>query len=399
MLHIVGRGHARQLGDGLLFLPLAVGGVNHGGVQHPTGPVYYGHLTAVSVSGVQPHRDLALHRRLHQKRLEIQGKLPDGALAGAVGQKRPHLPLQRRQQQAVIGVLRRRLYKLHRRGAGTHHRPAQHRQRQLPVHRHAHAENALPLAPVHGQHLMALHPAHGLLKLIVQTVNGVLLHGGAAHQPPLPQHQLPQAAADGGVVADPFGDDVARACQRILRGVHAPVRIDELPGGVCRGGAVPLLVKEKPRQRLQPLLPGDNGAGAPLLLIGPVKVLHLRQCLCRVDGGGQFLRELSLPVDGGLHRLPPVLQAPQVLQPLVQRPQRGVVHGAVLLLAVAGDERNGAALVDQLHHVFHILRLLPKLRRKLLYDRVHSVRPLVVISDRAFRCRTSAHSSHERPAA
>ncbi|MPN13967.1 hypothetical protein SDC9_161293 [bioreactor metagenome] len=85
--------HTRQLVDGLVFLPLAIGRINHSGVEHLSGPVYHRHFTAIAVTRVQAHGDLSLHRRLHQKRLQVQSKLADGPLAGAVGQLIPNLPL------------------------------------------------------------------------------------------------------------------------------------------------------------------------------------------------------------------------------------------------------------------------------------------------------------------
>ena len=42
----------RQLGDGILFLPLAIGGVDHRGVQHLTGAVDHRHLAAVGIAGI-----------------------------------------------------------------------------------------------------------------------------------------------------------------------------------------------------------------------------------------------------------------------------------------------------------------------------------------------------------
>ena len=65
-------------------------------------------------------------------------------------------------------------------------------------------------------------------------------------------------------------------------------------------------------QGLQALLPGDGGPGAPLLLIGAVQVLHLRQGFGGVDGGGQLFRQLALLGNRALHRLPPLPEAPVI---------------------------------------------------------------------------------------
>ena len=139
------------------------------------------------------------------------------------------------------------------------------------------------------------------------------------------------------------------------------------------GPGSPALGEEHLRQGRQALLPGHGGPGAALLLVGAVQVLHLRQGGGGVDGGGELLRQLALLLDGLLHRLPAVLQVPQVLEPLLQGPQGGVVHGAVELLAVAGDEGDGVALVQKAHHVLHVLRLLIQLLGNALDNGVHSV--------------------------
>ena len=83
----------RQGGDGLLLLPGPIGGVDHGGVQHLTGFVHHGHLAAHAVARVQTHGDLALYRRLHQQRLQVQGELADGSLGGLLRQPRALFPL------------------------------------------------------------------------------------------------------------------------------------------------------------------------------------------------------------------------------------------------------------------------------------------------------------------
>ena len=54
------------------------------------------------------------------------------------------------------------------------------------------------------------------------------------------------------------------------------------------------------------------------------------------------------------HRRAPLLQLPQVAQPLLERAQLGVVEGAGHLLAVSRDERHGRAAVEQLDGRGHL---------------------------------------------
>ena len=85
--------HAAEAGDGLLLLPLAVGGVHHRCVQHLACGVHHRHLAAHAVSRVQAHGHMALHRRLEKQGLQVQGKLADGPLVGLVGEGGADLPL------------------------------------------------------------------------------------------------------------------------------------------------------------------------------------------------------------------------------------------------------------------------------------------------------------------
>ena len=163
-----------------------------------------------------------------------------------------------------------------------------------------------------------------------------------------------------------------------VHGVHAFFRVKEIPGGILRPRAIPRLGKEQGRQGLQSLFPGHGGPGAALLLIGAVEILHLRQGLGTVDGGRQFLRQLALVGDGLLHRRAALLQAAQVLQPILQGAQGGVIHGAVELLAVAGNEGNGIPLIQKLHHVFHMLYIRIQFLRKGINNIHYCLFPLVL---------------------
>ena len=90
---------------------------------------------------------------------------------------------------------------------------------------------------------MTLQVAEGLLKIVVQAVNAVLLRGGEGTQSTSPLQQLPQGLADDHIIADPLGDDVIGSLQSVRRRLHALFRIDEALGGFLRTGTVPLLSK------------------------------------------------------------------------------------------------------------------------------------------------------------
>ena len=361
VLHAVLPDQLRQHGNGLVLLPLAVGGIHHRGIQHLAGAVHHRHLAAHAIAGVKAHGDLSLHRRLHQQRLQVQGKLADGALVGLLRQQIPHLPLQRGIDQPVVGVLAGRLDEFHGGGAGLHHGTAHQRQRRVTVQQHGDREEALLFAPVDGQYLMPGQPGQRLLEVVIQPVDAVRLHGGQTAETALPRQQAPQSLADIRVVGKHLGHDVVGALQGVRRRLHTLLRVDIVLRRQFRRRTIFLLGQQQQRQRLQPLLPRRRGTGAALLLIGTVEILHLRQRSGTVDGGGQLLRQLPLLLDGLLHRLPALGQIPQVLEPFLQRAQSGVIHGAVQLLAVAGDKGDGISLIQQADNVFHMLRVFIKL--------------------------------------
>ena len=64
--------------------------------------------------------------------------------------------------------------------------------------------------------------------------------------------------------------------------------------------------------------------------------------------------EFQLVPDGHFHRFAALFKTAEVLEPLFERAQRGIVHCTVELLAVAGDEGDGVALVEQAHDVFNV---------------------------------------------
>ena len=289
-------------------------------------------------------------------------------LVGPLGEKSAHLALERGIDKAVVGVLSGGFDEFHRSGAGLHHGAAQQRQRQLALEQDGRAEHFLFFAAVDGEDLVALQTGERLLKIVVQAVDAVLLRRGErAQRSALFQH-LAQRAADGGIVADPLGDDVVRALQGVGERFHALFRVDKIARGVFGAGTAALLRKEQRRKRLKPLLPRNRRAGAALLLIGAVEVFDLGKRFGIVDGGGELVCKLALLVDGFFHALAPLFKAAQVLEAFFERAQRGVVHRAVHLLAVAGDEGDGIALVQQAHNVFHVLRALAELPGKRLND-------------------------------
>ena len=219
---------------------------------------------------------------------------------------------------------------------------------------------------------MALETADVLGKVIIQAVDAVLLRGGLGAELSLPGDLLLQTLAQAGVIADLLGNDVGGAGQGFFCRGNALFLVYIILCRILRCRAVSPLLEKKLGQRLQAFFLGHGGAGAALGLIGAVQILQLRQGLGSVNGLAQLLRQLALLLNGGEDGLPPLLQAPEILQSGLQGAQGGVVHGAVEFLAVAGDKGDGVSLVQKLDDVFDVLRPGVQFPSQNRYDLFHT---------------------------
>ena len=155
---------------------------------------------------------------------------------------------------------------------------------------------------------MIHYPADGLGKVVVELIDPILFRvlRRFAHKISPAGDQFPEGLADGGVIGDRLGNNIAGihilppVCGvNIITSQHRRVLTVLGKNGIC--------------QRPQASFPGDGGPGTALLLIGKVQVLYLRQGCGVINGGRQLLRQLSLIFNGPLDLLPALLQAPQIV--------------------------------------------------------------------------------------
>ena len=360
-----------ELRDGLALLLLAVGGIDDGGVQHLAGAVDDGHLAAHAVARVQAHGHLALDGRLHQQGAEVQGELADRAFAGRIGQVRAQFALQGGEDQAVIGILGRRLDEGHRARTGHDHGAENRLQGAVAIQNDRDLQHLLLLPAVDGKDLMPLQARDGLGKIVIEAIDRVLLRGRFRDQTAFALQQRPQRFAQGGVVADLLGNDVGGAGEGVFGGLDAFFGIDvirRLGDGI---GAVALLGEQDFGQGLQAFFLRHGRAGAALGLIGAIEILEFGEGADRGDGGREFVRQLALLGNGRKDRLAALLQRAKILQPRLERAQDRVVHGAVELFAVARDKGDRVPLVQQADDVFNIFCFLSQLFRQNLNHRIH----------------------------
>ena len=159
-----------------------------------------------------------------------------------------------------------------------------------------------------------------------------------------------EEAADGragsGIVADPLREDVAGTGQRLIGGCNARLLVDKRRGAAGRiGGRI--LRPQQVRQRLQPLLPGDHGARAAFRTVGLIDILQRGQRRGGLEGRREVVGQ-ELALDERFHdRLSPLGQGLELLETVANSSDGDLVQRAGLLLAVAGDEGNRAAVLQE----------------------------------------------------
>ena len=145
------------------------------------------------------------------------------------------------------------------------------------------------------------------------------------------------------VLAHLFGNDVLRTLQGRLYVLD--VALDEplsSPLGVALA-----LHQQQLGQRFESLLAGHLGTCAALRAVGQVDVLERGGLPCLADSLLELGRQLLLVADGLQDGFLALLNLLQTLILVADGPDLHFIESARALLAVAGNEGNGAALVEQ----------------------------------------------------
>jgi hypothetical protein len=256
-------------------------------------------------------------------------------------------------------------------GGGIRHRrrggPGRGRQRQLlqgpaadglGVELHPRLEGVLLLAAVDRQDAVRRDGTHRLLELEVVLVlqplplRQLLALGGAelARLPQQEAHRRPYV----GRLGDQLGEDVLRARQHVVGRVQLLLRVDHGGQHFRQVGHRRVGAPDRRGERLQAALPGHRRQRALLRLVGEVEVFEPLGGVGGQDRLAQLVGEFALPLDALEDRVLAVGQLAELADALLDGADDLLVEAAGALLAVAGDERDGVALVEQLHHAFHL---------------------------------------------
>ena len=170
----------------------------------------------------------------------------------------------------------------------------------------------------------------------------------------LDMEDFADAVAPVDVFRDPFGHDVLGALQGFLNIVDALARID-----ITRCEAVDevhILCHDLCGKRLQALFAGDGGAGAAFGLVWQIQILDFLQGLGVQYLLLQFWRELLLLADGGDDAFFALLEFNELFEAFLHGGHILFVHRACHFFAVAGDEGDGGAFVEEVNDIGHMVR-------------------------------------------
>ena len=220
---------------------------------------------------------------------------------------------------------------------------------QLDVH----PEHLLRLAAADSEVAVGGNGRNRLGEVVVLLELGGLGGTGLDHLAPhhaLLRVGLAHRAANVGDVGDALSEDVARVLERLV-----------VRGGV--GRASPNGVGEG----LEALLAGDLGASAALGLVGLVEVLEAGLDEARLDLGAELVGELALLVNGLEDGCLALLELGIIGEAFLDLADLHLVEVAVRLLAVSGDERHRAPVVQELLHRLGLQGIHPDFRRDSFY--------------------------------
>ena len=376
-IHAVSGHQLADLLRGLRLLPLVRrhGGIDHRRVQDLSGGVHHRQLAAGAEGRIPAQHHCALDGRLHEELVQVLSEHQDGAVLGLLRKAVPEFALNRRRDQPCVAVLDGPLHRVPGRRVVSADQPALQKAQDLVLRRlDGHFQDLLLLAAVDRQDTVSGGLRHRFREVIVSLVDRLLflILGFGGKDAPTLRHGA-HIAADRGRVGETLRQNVTGPLDGFFHSRDA-LFLGKI--GLCLlfQGLFRLLGPQNVRQTAQPLLHGDGRAGGPLRPERTVQVVEGDAGLRSFDGSPQLLGQLSLGLDGLQDLLFLFLQVSQRGQSHSQSTQLFVVQRARGLFPVAGDERNGAAFVDQLHGGVHLPVLNAEFRRDFLND-IHSFPP------------------------
>ena len=330
----------------------ALPGVDGEVLEELAGGVEGGDLAAGADARVDADDGALAQRRLEEEVAKVLGEDLHGLAVGALLEVDGHVQLDARGEEAADAVLRGGAERV---GPGAALAQGEDleglAQDGVGVDLEGDAQDALGLAALDGEVAVGGDLRDGLLEVVVLFVFGGLGRGWVgdlgAKDAVLGEPSAGETAHLG-VLGDALGHDVARA-------LEGGGRVGHLLGGVDEGGGGGLRVflalgQKEVGEGLQAAFAGHAGAGAAFGTVGEVEVFEGGAGLAGEDGGLEVVGQLALLDDGGEDGLAAGLEFPMVGQTLLDGGNLHLIEVPVGLLAVTGDEGDGAALLQKLRH-------------------------------------------------
>ncbi len=384
-------GEFAEDGERLVPLTLRLVRIDHRGRDHLAGRIDHRDLDAGAVAGIETHGGAGARRGREQQVAQIGSEHADRFLLGRLPQPHPQIDAEMDLDLGAPGPARRVHQPLVGRTATVADAEAVHdpqlvdartgrcRRRILRLERDA--QDFFLLSPEQRQDAVGRHLGEllGEIEVVAELGAGFLLAvahlgGEAAGRP----HLLAQRADQVGVLGKTLHQDGACAIERSGGIGDLLVSVDV----ACRRSerVVLRMRQQHVRERLEARLLGDLGLGAALRLERQIDIFEATLAVCGADRGFERVVELALLADRVEDDGAPLLQLAQVAQALVEGAQLGIVERAGRFLAVAGDEGNRCAAVEQLHGGCDLLCADAELLRDPLVYRSRQHAPIGKIS-------------------
>ena len=326
-------------------------GVDDGVFEELAGVIDHGDFAAGTDAGIEREHGHASGRRGEEQVLQILAEDLNGLFVRAVFQFEADFGLDGGVEEAVVGVFDGLFEVRGPRAGGAQDAGAEPGVGSGGIEFDLEGEHAFLGAAANGEHAVGGDFGGGLgvagvhLELAFGIWNAF---DGAAGDAAFGEHHDAHGLAEIGVLADHFGHDVAGA----LEGFHGGQ--SELGGEFREGGGVGL-IPEVEGERFEALIAGDGCLGAALGLVGEVEVLELGLFESGFDFGFQFGRELALLLDGREYGFAAVFEIAEVFKLLLDIADLDFIEIAGDLLAIAGDEGDGGAAIEEFDDREHSL--------------------------------------------
>ena len=348
--------HSGEDSFALLDFRLRRSRINHARIQNVAVFIYNRNFATRSVRRVHGQNGLALKRRLHEKRFQVDLEHFYCLLVGLIRKVVSDLVRNRREDKTLKAVRRHVFHNGFEDAVALYVSRIYCGKANVVANFHRHLQAFFLFAAVYSQNPMGRNGFHRfgiigvhIVRLAVFRLQKLCGNDGFVHQ------NSAQRFSQSGVVADKLRDDVLCSRKRVFGRVHAFFLVHVILCQRQNVARLKLLRVDNVRQRFQAFFDRHRSARFAFLLIRTVNVLHLGHSASLIQSLDYFVRQLALLFDRRSNLVFSFLQVLKIFQSVRKFPEHLIVASAVHLFSVTRDERNGVALFDQHNDVAGIV--------------------------------------------